>query len=337
MSALPERPRVSSNEPWVFYRDREEWSDIDPIPQDDGEHPVVKIAYTEQFSDIYDYLRGAMAKRELSERVLLLTEDAIEMNAANYTVWHYRRLVLKEIDADLREELKFCREMIEENPKNYQVWHHRRLVVAWLGDAAGEKRLTEVIFAQDAKNYHAWEHRQWLLQAYGDYSGELDYTSRLIASDARNNSAWNHRFFVVVGTAGLDDLAVLRRELEYAKAACAAVPANESPWNYLKGLLSKATVDVTELAAEVTQWIWEMVLASAAEHAVPLSASDRATLIAQLPKGAVHSQVLIGLLDMVTRYGGDRAVAEKICDQLCIQDPIRSRYWNFFKAGLSEN
>lgn len=32
---------------WIYYKDRPEWSDVTPVPEDDGPTPVVVIAHSE--------------------------------------------------------------------------------------------------------------------------------------------------------------------------------------------------------------------------------------------------------------------------------------------------
>ncbi|XP_071948994.1 protein farnesyltransferase/geranylgeranyltransferase type-1 subunit alpha-like [Antedon mediterranea] len=220
-----------------FYKDKEEWKDVTPVPQDDGPHPVVRIAYSERFKDCFDYFRAILKSDEKSERALQLTADAAELNPANYSVWQYRRFILKALNKDLKEELDFIKEIIQDNPKNYQVWHHRKCLIDWTQDPSEELEFTEEILHLDAKNYHAWSHRQWILETFKLWDGELAFVDKLLSQDLRNNSAWNQRFFVISNVSKIES-ATIKTEVEYALEKIKKAPNNESPWNYLRGILS---------------------------------------------------------------------------------------------------
>uniref|UniRef100_A0A1L8DUV0 Protein farnesyltransferase/geranylgeranyltransferase type-1 subunit alpha n=1 Tax=Nyssomyia neivai TaxID=330878 RepID=A0A1L8DUV0_9DIPT len=239
-------------EGWQMYSERPEWGDIEPIEQDDGENPIVEIAYSDRFKDVYNYFRAIVAAGEKSERALELTRDALVLNPANYTVWQYRRDILKGINADLYRELDYVGEVIESNGKNYQVWHHRRVIVEWLQDPSKELELTETVLRGDAKNYHAWQHRQWAITTYNLFENELSFVDRLLAEDVRNNSAWNQRFFVLKHT-GMD-ASVIDREVLYTMNRIRLASANESSWNYLRGVIQQAEEPALDLFPEVVRF-----------------------------------------------------------------------------------
>ncbi|CAL8083685.1 unnamed protein product [Calicophoron daubneyi] len=233
-----------------LYKNRPEWADVTPVPQDDGGRRIVKIAYSPQFVDANDYMRAVLLKDERSERALDVTSTVLLLNPANYTVWEYRRRILESVSSDLKQELKFVSSLIDEHPKNYQLWHHRQWLIRKLaGEQHGitsdpwalrELDFTASVISDDSKNYHGWQYRRWVVNYFKmPVAGELQYTKALITEDMYNNSAWNHRFVVVTRDEGLTP-DVLKREIEFVQNSIRTAPNNESAWNYFYGLLVPA-------------------------------------------------------------------------------------------------
>ncbi len=219
--------------------------DIFPIPQEDGSNPVVSIQYTEKYTKLMDIFRAIIVSKEYSARVLMLTKLLLLENAANYTVWQYRRDCIRHIKYDLEKELDFLDSFADDNPKNYQIWHHRRCIVEIYENVHRELAFINKIFETDAKNYHAWAYRQWVVKKFNLWADELACIDFLIDTDIRNNSAWNHRWFVVHNYLLLlpnitteMTMEILNNELEYVFKSINQVKLNESAWNYLRGLVN---------------------------------------------------------------------------------------------------
>ncbi|PAA77503.1 hypothetical protein BOX15_Mlig015914g1, partial [Macrostomum lignano] len=312
---------------WVLYRDRPDWADVTPLKQDESERTVLRIAYTEKFSDVHDYLRACMRADERSQRALALTADAIELNPANYTTWSYRRAILASLDGDMEAEMKLVRGIILRNQKNYQVWYHRRWVATRLSGADGtsELELTGEVLTEDSKNYHAWEHRQWAIRHFNLWERELAYTELLIGTDVRNNSAWHQRHFVLAnrnGEASGLTPDVVAAETEFALNWIGQCPNNESAWSFLRGLhLDTGLADCPRLL----QFCRELLATEAGcPHLLAFLADYRADQLDRrcpLAEGETRESVATEALRLL------HLLATKA-------DRIRRRYWLFVAGDL---
>ncbi|KAF2441305.1 farnesyltransferas-like protein [Karstenula rhodostoma CBS 690.94] len=301
----------------TYYHDDPAWGDVTPLAQDDGGlHPLASIAYTDEYSEAMGYLRAVMAANEYSDRVLALTEHIISMNPAHYTVWLYRAKALRETGADLAREIAWLNPTALQHLKNYQIWHHRQTIVDVLGSPAGEADFIATMLEQDSKNYHVWSYRQWLVQRFDLFASddELRWTEAMIDGDVRNNSAWNHRWFLVVGGQGgrLESRRLVERELEYAKYAIRKAPQNQSPWNYIKGVVRAAGLPFSTLT----------------DFALEFADMRR-------PDDIYSSHALDLLADIYADNEGSKEEAKKALHLLASRfDPIRAHYWNYRKALL---
>ncbi|KAL9102747.1 MAG: hypothetical protein Q9163_002144 [Psora crenata] len=309
------------------YAESSEWDDIVPIAQDDGgPNPLAAIAYTEEYSEAMSYLRAVMGKDEKSDRALRLTGDIIRLNPAHYTVWLYRADNLFTLQKDLLEELEWLNGISLKHLKNYQIWHHRQTIMSHISALpAPELRFLARMFSKDAKNYHVWSYRQWLVRHFSLWDTELPYVETLLQQDVRNNSAWNHRWFVVfarytdpekhsVKNGGADEEVqreVLQSEIEYAKEKITLAPQNQSPWNYLRGVLRKKG----------------MGLGEAKVFAEGFADVDR--------EDGVRSSHALDLLADIYAQEQEKERSGKALELLAKRyDPVRQNYWNYRRSLL---
>lgn len=287
------------------------------------------------------YLRAVMAAKEHSDRVMELTKHIISLNPAHYTVWLYRASTLFTLKKSIREELEWVNKVAIENEKNYQIWHHRQILIdslypsiasdpAEIAELAhSELNFMTLMFDADSKNYHVWSYRQYLVRKLNLFNDiELESVEELLRTDVRNNSAWSHRFFIVFSNPDYSTpnskpteadpaipKSILDREIEYAKAAICEAPQNQSPWNYLRGVLRKGSMKLS------TQTCFAGDYAQIEEgEKEDVKSSYALDFLAD----AWAEEKNIDMADKALRLLGDR------------YDRVRKNYWDWRRTALKE-
>jgi protein farnesyltransferase/geranylgeranyltransferase type-1 subunit alpha len=284
-----------------------------------------------------------MLRKEHSARTLRLTEHVIKLNPAHYTVWLYRFSILSALNIPIPDEISWLNGIALSNLKNYQIWHHRHLLVdhyypsiasdpaALASFAAAELDFLTEILERDTKNYHVWSYRSFLVRKLGmwkvDNERERRSIEALIEDDVRNNSAWSHRFFVVFNdpeqsTPGVaatepDPAApadIISREMQYAQDKIYLAPQNQSPWNYLRGVLVKGGRKLAEVEGFVKEFVQD---------------------VGEDGKEEVRSSHALDLLAEIYAEKGDKELATTCLRRLGEKwDPIRYGYWEWRRGML---
>lgn len=291
------------------------FSDVLPLPQDDGLRPLAQITYPPAYVDSTSYLRALAQREEFSPRTLTVTERVISGNPAHYTAWHMRAetfIRMGDKEAARQDIIQFLNPTAKRYEKNYQIWRYREVIVGFIGSAEGELEFIDEMLAEDCKNYHVWSYRQWLVRRFGLWDEDLPRCERLINEDVRNNSAWNHRFFNVFARGGDVTPAILNRELEFAKEKASLAPQNASAWAYLRGVLGKLPASTLQGQESFCQQFL----------------SDPENLEETVSTPAVEMLVDI----WVAR--GDVERAKKGLETLEKLEPIRKGYWRWKKAQV---
>jgi protein farnesyltransferase/geranylgeranyltransferase type-1 subunit alpha len=172
------------------------------------------------------------------------------------------------------------------------------------------------MFDKDAKNYHVWSYRQWLVRKFGLWDGgELEEVERLLRRDVRNNSAWNHRWFLVFGRGQEVGQDVWDREFDFVKEAIRMAPQNESPWNYLRGLMKRSKKPWKEQITFVEEF------AGLAEGTRVRSSHALDILATAYAEESTRKDEAVQALDLLANK----------------YDPIRANYWNYRKSLLEQD
>jgi protein farnesyltransferase/geranylgeranyltransferase type-1 subunit alpha len=111
------------------------------------------------------------------------------------------------------------------------------------------------------------------------------------------------------------DIEVVEREINYAKDHISWAPNNPSPWNYLKGVLKRAHMCLSDMQVFCEGFV----------------GGKGADLMKSVGEGGqVRSSIAIDWLSEIYAEAGDMERCRECLEALAEKwDPIRRRYWEY--------
>jgi geranylgeranyl transferase type-2 subunit alpha len=237
----------------------------------------IELKEIEKYRELDRFVRAKMRSNEYTSETLHKTSELLIKNPEYYTIWNYRRLILRrqfsamdeahdQVGALVKMEMEFLFPLLRKFPKCYWVWNYRM----WLLDEATrrlslsnarpfwehELHLVGKMLSLDSRNFHGWSYRRFVVRALDEpppsskvtdtqsmAQSEYDYTTRMIKANLSNFSAWHHRTKVTRkllderGAPAEMRKEILNEELELIHQALID-PYDQSLWFYHQNLMS---------------------------------------------------------------------------------------------------
>ena len=174
---------------------------------------------------------GQIREHQYTPETLQNISELLSSNPEYYTVWNYRRRVLRHefsqavssgsddatidrIAALIKSDLQFLIPLLRSFPKCYWIWNYR----LWLLDEGKrllphslsrklwqeELALAGKMLSLDSRNFHGWGYRHFVVETLENMSSEgttsksmaleeFEYAKKMISTNLSNFSAWHHR------------------------------------------------------------------------------------------------------------------------------------------------
>jgi protein farnesyltransferase/geranylgeranyltransferase type-1 subunit alpha len=181
-----------------------------------------------------DLFRAVVQLDERSKRAFDLTTAVLECNAANYTAWYYRAILIHDLKLDPTAELEFVAGMAEDNAKNYQIWYamllHTHTPLQNRREKRGNRERERGVGESLIRHYCHRHHRRLMLEELGDKAdgvAELAFTTQVLEDDEdqKNYHAWAHRQWV------LKTFQLWDGEIAFVESLLQRDRRNNSAWN----------------------------------------------------------------------------------------------------------
>ncbi|CAL5991065.1 Protein_geranylgeranyltransferase/Protein farnesyltransferase [Hexamita inflata] len=178
------------------------------------------------------------------------------------TLWNYRiKIIQQNISVDLLNyELRFVLKALSINPKIYTVWEYRKFLVKSLHSLSSDPLQNELLFMEkilknDRRNFHCWNYRRYLANLLFNRKtlpNDFENTKHLIQEDFSSYSAFYHRYLCLQedGTEQQKE-----EEMKFVKECLYISPNDESLWTYFALLCKEADIEfVRELIDSLDEY-----------------------------------------------------------------------------------